>query len=151
MTLTVKDNEYKRIYKVRDESGIEYIKNLTIYEINMDKYKEILYNGDEEQLEENKYLIMLDMDKEELNKLKKDKVVEEYMEKIERLNQNPMFINWITKEKDEEMIKNTQIRRAKDTGKRELVNTMLKNGASIEQISKLTDLSIDEITQIKGV
>ena len=132
-------------------SGLEYIKNLTIYEINMDKYKEILYNGDEEQLEENKYLIMLDMDKEELNKLKKDKVVEEYMEKIERLNQNPMFINWITKEKDEEMIKNTQIRRAKDTGKRELVNTMLKNGASIEQISKLTDLSIDEITQIKGV
>ena len=68
----------------------------------MDKYKEIIYNGDEEQLEENKYLIMLDMDKEELKKLKKDKVVEEYMEKIERLNQNPMFINWITKEKDEE-------------------------------------------------
>ena len=117
----------------------------------MDKYKEILYNEDEEKIEENKYLIMLDMDKEELKKLKKDKVVEEYMEKIERLNQNPMFINWITKEKDEEMIKNTQIRRAKDTGKRELVNTMLKNGASIEQISKLTDLSIDEITQIKGV
>ena len=147
----VKDNEYKRIYKVRDESGLEYIKNLTIYEINMDKYKEILYNEDEEEIEKNKYLIMLDMDKEELKKLKKDKVVEEYMEKIERLNQNPMFINWITKEKDEEMIKNTQIRRAKDTGKRELVNTMLKNGASIEQISKLTDLSIDEITQIKGV
>ena len=129
----------------------------------MDKYKEILYNGDEEQLEENKYLIMLDMDKEELKKLKKDKVVEEYMEKIERLNQNPMFINWITKEKDEEMIKNTQIRRATeegisqgisqgiDAGKSELINTMLKNGASIEQISKLTDLSIDEITQIKGV
>ena len=120
----------------------------------MDKYKEILYNEDEEQLEENKYLIMLDMDKEELKKLKKDKVVEEYMEKIERLNQNPMFINWITKEKDEEMIKNTQLRRAKedgiDAGKKELVNTMLKNGASIEKISKLTDLSIDEITQIKG-
>ena len=136
----VKDNEYKRIYKVRDESGLEYIKNLTIYEINMDKYKEIIYNGDEEQLEENKYLIMLDMDKEELKKLKKDKVVEEYMEKIERLNQNPMFINWITKEKDEEMIKNTQIRRATeegisqgmDAGMKKLINEMLKNGMTIK-------------------
>ena len=146
---------------VRDESGLEYIKNLTIYEINMDKYKEILYNEDEEQIEKNKYLIMLDMDKEELKKLKKDKVVEEYMEKIERLNQNPMFINWITKEKDEEMIKNTQIRRATeegisqgisqgmDAGMKKLINTMLKNGASVDQISKLTDLSIEKILKIK--
>ena len=127
----------------------------------MDKYKEILYNEDEEQLEKNKYLIMLDMDKEELKKLKKDKVVEEYMEKIERLNQNPMFINWITKEKDEEMIKNTQIRRATeegisqgisqgmDAGMKKLINTMLKNGASVDQISKLTDLSIEKILKIK--
>ena len=127
----------------------------------MDKYKEILYNEDEEEIEKNKYLIMLDMDKEELKKLKKDKVVEEYMEKIERLNQNPMFINWITKEKDEEMIKNTQIRRATeegisqgisqgmDAGMKKLINTMLKNGASVDQISKLTDLSIEKILKIK--
>ena len=116
----------------------------------MDKYKEILYNGDEEQLEENKYLIMLDMDKEELKKLKKDKVVEEYMEKIERLNQNPMFINWITKEKDEEMIKNTQIRRAKDTGKKEVAKSMLEDGMDLEKVSKLTGISIDEINQLKN-
>ena len=82
----------------------------------MEKYKELLYNEDEEGIEKNKYLIMLDMDLEELKKLKKDKVVLDYMEKIERLNQNPMFINWITKEKDEEMIKKTQLRRAKEDG-----------------------------------
>ena len=133
-------------------SGIEYIKNLTIYEINMDKYKEILYNEDEEKIEENKYLIMLDMDKEELKKLKKDKVVEEYMEKIERLNQNPMFINWITKEKDEEMIKNTQIRRATeagmDVGMKKLINEMLKNGMTIEQISKVINMKKADINKI---
>ena len=82
----------------------------------MEKYKELLYNEDEEGIEKNKYLIMLDMDLEELKKLKKDKVVLDYMDKIERLNQNPMFINWITKEKDEEMIKKTQLRRAKEDG-----------------------------------
>ena len=141
---------------VRDESGLEYIKNLTIYEINMDKYKEILYNEDEEEIEQNKYLIMLDMDKEELKKLKKDKVVEEYMEKIERLNQNPMFINWITKEKDEEMIKNTQIRRATeegisqgiDTGKKEIAKSMLEDGMDLEKVSKLTGLTINEIQKL---
>ena len=118
----------------------------------MDKYKEILYNEDEEKIEENKYLIMLDMDKEELKKLKKDKVVEEYMEKIERLNQNPMFINWITKEKDEEMIKNTQIRRATeagmDVGMKKLINEMLKNGMTIEQISKMINMKKEEINKI---
>lgn len=86
------------------------------------------------------------------------------MEKIERLNQNPMFINWITKEKDEEMIKNTQLRRAKedgisqgisqgihqgmDAGKRELINTMLNNGIKIEKISKMTNIKIEEINKI---
>ena len=151
-----KDKELKRVYKVMDESKKEYIKNLTIYEINMDKYKEILYNEDEEEIEQNKYLIMLDMDKEELKKLKKDKVVEEYMEKIERLNQNPMFINWITKEKDEEMIKNTQIRRATeegisqgiDTGKKEIAKSMLEDGMDLEKVSKLTGLTINEIQKL---
>ena len=156
----VKDNKYKRIYKVRDEENKEYIRNLTIYEINMEKYKELLYNEDEEGIEKNKYLIMLDMDLEELKKLKKDKVVLDYMEKIERLNQNPMFINWITKEKDEEMIKNTQLRRAKedgishgihqgmDAGKKEVINTMLNNGIKIEKISKMTNIKIEEINKI---
>ena len=130
----------------------------------MEKYKELLYNEDEEGIEKNKYLIMLDMDLEELKKLKKDKVVLDYMDKIERLNQNPMFINWITKEKDEEMIKNTQLRRAKedgisqgisqgihqgmDAGKKELINTMLNNGIKIEKISKMTNIKIEEINKI---
>ncbi len=86
------------------------------------------------------------------------------MEKIEKLNQDPMFINWITKEEDERKIKNTQISLAYnnglndgisegisqgiDTGKKELIKTMLQNGASIEQMSKLTGLSIDEINNI---
>ena len=164
----VKDNKYKRIYKVRDEENKEYIRNLTIYEINMEKYKELLYNEDEEGIEKNKYLIMLDMDLEELKKLKKDKVVLDYMEKIERLNQNPMFINWITKEKDEEMIKNTQLRRAKedgisqgisqgitqgihqgmDAGKKEVAKSMLEDGMDVEKISKLTGLSIKEIQKL---
>ncbi len=159
----VKDKEYKRIYKMRDEKGKEYIKNCIIYEINMDKYKELLYNNNKEEIEKNKYLLMLDMDKEELEKYKTDRVVKEYMEKMERLNQNPMFINWITKEKDEQMILNTRLSDAEERGitkginqginqginlgKRELVNTMLQNGVSLEQISEITGLDKKEIQE----
>ena len=143
-----------------DESKKEYIKNFRIYEINMDILKEIWYSKKESEINKYKYLIMLDMDVKTLKNLPKDKVVEEYMEKIEKLNQDPMFINWITKEEDERKIKNTQISLAYnnglndgisegiDTGKKELIKTMLQNGASIEQISKLTGLSIDEINNI---
>ena len=152
----VKDKEYKRIYKMRDEEGKEYIKNCIIYEINMDKYKEILYNKNKEEIEKNKYILMLDMNLEELEKYKEDKVVKEYMEKMERLNQNPMFINWITKEKDEEMIRNTQLFRAEEKGidkgreqaNLEIAQKMINEKVDIHVVSKVTGLSINEIKKL---
>ena len=144
----VKDKEYKRIYKMRDEEGKEYIKNCIIYEINMDKYKEILYNKNKEEIEKNKYILMLDMNLEELEKYKEDKVVKEYMEKMERLNQSPMFINWITKEKDEEMIRNTQLFKAKEEGILEVAQKMIKEKVDIRVISKVTGLTIKEIKDL---
>ena len=112
----IQDTKYKRIYKVRDEEGKEYIKNFYIYEINMEKLKKIWYDKNELEIEKNKYLLMLDMEIKDIKKLPKDKVVREYMEKIEKLNNDPMFINWITKEKDEQMIKNTQLYNATQNG-----------------------------------
>ena len=156
----VKDKEYKRIYKMRDEEGKEYIKNCIIYEINMDKYKEILYNKNKEGIEKNKYILMLDMNLEELEKYKEDKVVKEYMEKMERLNQNPMFINWITKEKDEEMIRNTQLFKAEEKGinkgitkgreqaNLEIAQKMINEKVDIHVVSKVTGLSINEIKKL---
>lgn len=156
----VKDKEYKRIYKMRDEEGKEYIKNCIIYEINMDKYKEILYNKNKEEIEKNKYILMLDMNLEELEKYKEDKVVKEYMEKMERLNQNPMFINWITKEKDEEMIRNTQLFKAEEKGinkgitkgreqaNLEIAQKMIQKNIPMEQICEITGLDKKEIKNL---
>ena len=156
----VKDKEYKRIYKMRDEEGKEYIKNCIIYEINMDKYKEILYNKNKEEIEKNKYILMLDMNLEELEKYKEDKVVKEYMEKMDKLNQSPMFINWITKEKDEEMIRNTQLFKAEEKGinkgitkgreqaNLEIAQKMINEKVDIHLVSKVTGLSINEIKKL---
>ena len=38
-----------RVYKLRDKEGKEYIKNLYIYEINMDYYREFWYNEEDER------------------------------------------------------------------------------------------------------
>ena len=38
------DEKYIREYRLRDESGKEYIKNFIIYEINMEKYMKLWYN-----------------------------------------------------------------------------------------------------------
>ena len=160
----VKDTEYKRIYKVRDETGKEYIKNFCIYEINMEKLKEIWYDKNELEIEKNKYLLMLDMEISDLKKLSKDQVVREYMEKIEKLNEDPIFINWITKEKDEQMIKNTQLYRATQEGinigisqginqgmkkeKLEIAKNLLEQNIDIDVIMSATGLTKEEIEKL---
>ena len=156
----VKDTEYKRVYKVRDETGKEYIKNFSIYEINMEKLKEIWYDKNELEIEKNKYLLMLDMEISDLKKLSEDRVVKDYMEKIEKLNEDPIFINWITKEKDEQMIKNTQLYRATQEGinigisqgmkkeKSEIAQSMLQENMNLELIHKITGLSKEEIEKL---
>ena len=160
----IPDTKYRRIYKVRDEEGKEYIKNFCIYEINMEKLKKIWYDKNELEIEKNKYLLMLDMEISDLKKLSKDRVVKEYMEKIEKLNNDPMFINWITKEKDEQMIKNTQLYNATQEGinigisqginqglqKRniEIAKSMLNKNMNIEDIIDITGLSKEEIKKL---
>ena len=103
---------------------------------------------------------MLDMEISDLKKLSKDQVVKEYMEKIEKLNEDPIFINWITKEKDEQMIKNTQLYRATQEGinigisqvmkkeKSEIAKSMLQENMNLELIHKITGLSKEEIEKL---
>ena len=169
----IPDTKYKRIYKVRDEEGKEYIKNFYIYEINMEKLKKIWYDKNELEIEKNKYLLMLDMEIKDIKKLPKDKVVKEYMEKIEKLNNDPMFINWITKEKDEQMIKNTQLYNATQEGiniginqgisqgikqginqgmkqeKIEMAKNLLEQNVDISIIMSATGLTKEEIEKLK--
>ena len=160
----IPDTKYRRIYKVRDEEGKEYIKNFYIYEINMEKLKKIWYDKNELEIEKNKYLLMLDMEIKDIKKLPKDKVVKEYMEKIEKLNNDPMFINWITKEKDEQMIKNTQLYNATQEGiniginqgisqgmkqeKIEIAKNLLEQNVDISIIMSATGLTKEEIEKL---
>ena len=159
------DEKYIREYRLRDESGKEYIKNFIIYEINMEKYMKLWYNKEEKELEKSKYIVMLNLEKEELEKLsKKDKVVIKYMKELERVNENPKFREYMSAEEDNKKIENSLKREWMEEGlaegriegikegsyKRniEIAKTMLEKGMDNELISEVTGLSIEEIGKL---
>ena len=86
----------------------------------------------------------------------------------EKYNEDPIFINWITKEKDEQMIKNTQLYSATQEGinigisqgikqgvnqgmKKEkilIAKSMLQENMNLELIHKITGLTKEEIEKL---
>ena len=91
-------DEYVREYRIQDNIGNRYVKNFVIYELNMDKYIDIWYNKDEKEINENKYLLMLNLELKDLENLScKDKVVSKYMsaEEDNRKIQNSLRIQAI--------------------------------------------------------
>ena len=156
------NEDYKmRTYYVSDEEGNKFVKNFKIIEINMDKYKEICYSSNRISL-----LSILNLDKEELRKLsKKDRMVKKYMEELERVNQNPELIEYMTHEEDERKKNNTRMKLAEEKGlanglkkglekgqqeeKIEIAKKMLEKGMDLNTIFELTGLSISQLEDLK--
>jgi predicted transposase YdaD len=59
---------------------------------------------------------MLDLQKESLMKLSKDKVVNKYMSEIIRVNKDPKFIEYMSYEEDQRKRLNTMLRKSKEEG-----------------------------------
>ena len=163
------ETEAIRIYKVQDKEGKEFVKNFTIYEINMDYYLNLCYNNDKE-LSNEKVLVMLGLDKENLEKLsKKDKMVKEYMKEINTLNENPKFREYISYEEDLRKIQNSLKEEAREEGlkegleegikegikeginsnKIEIAKNLLSMNMSVDDITKATGLTKEEIEKLK--
>ena len=153
----------KRIYNeymMRDLYGDVYVKNLKIIELNMEKYKEMWYHGSEKEKEENKFLIMLDLNEEELKKIKGDKVVSKYMKEINKLNNDSEFVEYMSAEEDARKIYNSRMYDAREKGfkqgieqgieqnKIEIAKNLLDNNVDINVISLSTGLSQEEIKNL---
>ena len=150
-----------RIYHIQDEEEKRYVKNFEIIEVNMDYFSKIWYSKDKEKIKENKYLIMLGLEKEELKELSlKNKGVKKYMEELNKINEDPEFREYMSYEEDQRKIFNSEMSYARRKGKEEglkegeyeskinIAKEMLKNGIDIDLISKCTGLTIEEITKI---
>ena len=148
------DNKILRIYKVQDDEQKCYIKNFEIYEYNMDIIMNFWYSLDIEKVTEYSHLIMLDLGKNSLKELVKyDGKVDEYMEKITKLNTDANFWEVFTPEEDERYIRNTIKRESEKKGEQkksfEIAKNMLAMQIDINTIAKATNLSKNEIMKIK--
>ena len=158
--------EYIRKNMIQDDNGNKYVKNFIIYELNMEKYMELWYNKEEKEIDKNKYLLMLNLELKDLEKLSnKDKVVSKYMSELERVNENPTFREYMSAEEDNKKIENSLkrewrekalaeglsqgLKQGLEQGKESIIKKMLEKGMSIDEISELTDLEKSYINNIK--
>ena len=163
-----KNNDEMKIYKIMNEKGELYVKNFIIYEINMDYYDKIWYSKNEEEIKKNQYMIMLDLDKKELKNMPKDKIVDKYITNVTIVNDDPEFQKYMSEEEDKRKIQNSLLSEAKEEGisqgytsgindgiskgenkkSIEIAKNMLNKNMSIEDISDITCLSIEEINKL---
>ncbi len=163
-----RNNDEMKIYKIMNEKGELYVKNFIIYEINMDYYDKIWYSKNEEEIKKNQYMIMLDLDKKELKNMPKDKIVDKYITNVTIVNDDPEFQKYMSEEEDKRKIQNSLLSEAKEEGisqgytsgindgiskgenkkSIEIAKNMLNKNMSIEEISDITCLSIEEINKL---
>ena len=163
-----RNNDEMKIYKIMNEKGELYVKNFIIYEINMDYYDKIWYSKNEDEIKKNQYMIMLDLDKKELKSMPKDKIVDKYITNVTIVNDDPEFQKYMSEEEDKRKIQNSLLSEAKEEGisqgytsgindgiskgenkkSIEIAKNMLKKNMSIEDISDITGLSIEEINKL---
>ncbi len=141
-----------KIFKIMNEKGELYVKNFIIYEINMDYYDKIWYSKNEDEIKKNQYMIMLDLDKKELKSMPKDKIVDKYITNVTIVNDDPEFQKYMSEEEDKKKIQNSLLSEAKEEGisqeKVSIAKNMLNKNMSIEDISDITGLSIEEINKL---
>ena len=116
-------------YEIKNEDNENFVYNFEIYEINMEYFMKNWYNRNEEEIEKYKYFIMLSLEKEELKELsKKDKVVEKYMEDLNEINRDPVFIQHMTDEDDREGIYKALLAEEKEKAIKEGLDEGIKKG-----------------------
>ena len=147
-----RNNDEMKIYKIMNEKGELYVKNFIIYEINMDYYDKIWYSKNKEEIKKNQYMIMLDLDKKELENMPKDKIVDKYITNVTIVNDDPEFQKYMSEEEDKKKIQNSLLSEAKEEGisqeKVSIAKNMLNKNMSIEDIADITGLSIEEINKL---
>lgn len=146
-----------RHYKLQTDDLELYLQTFHIYAINMDKLSKVWYDKSSEEFKKYKYLGMVDMEKEDLEKFgKDDELLKEYGKRVIELNNDESFTWDISPEDDERYLMNARLAEAEERGietgaeKRniEIVKNFYKMGLSIENIAKGTNLSVDEVNEI---
>ena len=169
-----KDSKLFRKYLFQDEDLVLYVQNLICYDFNMDMIMKFWYSKDEKMINEYKYLIMLDLEPNDLKHLSNDRLVGKFMSDLEKLNEDPKFREYMSKEEDTRKCHNTELRIAREAGITEGIAEGIEQGiekgiiqgtkaanietaknllemgiGTIEEIAKATKLSAEEIEKLR--
>ena len=166
-----KDIELKSKYLLVDtlnESKNIWTDNFIIYEINVDLLKKLYYNKDIKSINKYKPVIMLTLNKEELEEFSLgDERIMEYKDKVNELNSDDDFVTFIRWEEDQEKTenalrtiiseKNEELKNSREelkNSKEELKTQKTKlNNVNIENARKMKEKNIDlnTISEITGL
>lgn len=133
------------------------MKNIQIIEYNIDKKNEFWYTKSGKAREEYKYLLLLDLEPEEIEKkLKGDELAMEYKDKIEEINQSGEFRAFITVEEDLRKKMNTErelgieecIEKGIEQTKKEMILKMNSSDIPIKKIAEIVGIRQEEVKEI---
>lgn len=158
-----KNKEGLEIYKLNGTNNSKgFPKTLTdiieIYMVNIDFYKEMVYNGNKKFIEDNYLLCAIDLQPKDIENISEgNECLMEYKKNLERINDDEDFVKWIDKETEAEMFERTRILVAEEKGLQqgeknkqfEIAKNMLSKNTDIEFISEVTGLTQEEINRLK--
>ena len=143
----------KAVYVLTDkETGLEYSTKFKIIEFNGSKILRSWYNNGKSKYF---HVAMLALNKEELEQLgaNGDKIMKEFVKSVKEINNNSDFIEFMTKEEDEEKTRNTYFANGEEIGDKkarlETAKNMLKEHLPVNTIIKCTGLSKKEIEELE--
>ena len=151
-------SKIKEEYKIQSNSNKEYVKNFKIIEIDMDKIRKDWYILSNEEKNEYKYLYMLDLNKEELKiNVRGDRIMKEFEEEVNKINQDEQFKYFLTDEEDGENLYESGLIIAKNEGLEQgnqeasinIAKKLLQENITIDKIAEITNLPIEEIINLK--
>ena len=127
------------------------VRNLDIYDVNLDKINNRCYNEDDEY----NFLKMITASREELEFLaeKGDEFMKKIQKQVEKLNDENYFANFISVEEDERKIRNTYFANGKEEGEKcgkenallETAKNLLKYGMPVADVAQNTGLSKEKV------
>ena len=92
---------------------------IEIYMLNIDFYKEMVYNGNKKFICDNYLLCAMDLQPEDIDNISEgNEVLMEYKKDLEKINDDEDFVKWISPEKEAEMFeknKNISSRRKRNS------------------------------------
>ena len=127
--------------------------------MNVDLLKKLYYNKDIKSINKYKPVIMLTLNKEELEEFSLgDERIMEYKDKVNELNSDDDFVTFISREEDQEKTenalrtiiseKNEELKTQKTKLNIEHAKKLKENNVDVKIISDTTGLTIEEIEKL---